>query len=173
MQISPVFQQHLCFTYKHFTHKNSIVHGLNHWQNVWHNALFLSEKEGVDALVPQLFAVTHDFQRLTDSVDPQHGPRAARLIQNNKALQQALTAQQLKDLVYACQTHTGGKRAPNIVVGICWDADRLDITRVGIRLDAQYLTTQTAKAIATSFDAEDELIFYKRKLPYLRDLLPI
>ena len=171
MNINPIFQQHLRFTYAHFSHKKSIIHGLPHWQNVWHNAIYLSEKESIDPLVPQLFAISHDFQRLNDSIDPQHGPRAARLLKQNKLLQEMLTPQQHKDLLYACQTHTGGNRAPNLVVGVCWDSDRLDITRVGKMLDVQYLTTETAKDIAVSFAAEDEWLAYRRELPSIYNLL--
>ena len=117
------------------------------------------------------FAISHDFQRRTDSIDPQHGPRAAKKLKANPKLCDALTEEQLNDLVYACQTHTGGRKAPNMVVGICWDADRLDIGRVGIMPDPQYLTSETAKEIAISIKAEEELLLYRRRLPSLRRLL--
>ena len=128
-------------------------------------------KKGVDSLVPQLFAISHDFQRKTDSIDPQHGSRAANRLKTNKSLCDALTEEQLRNLIYACQTHTGGKKAPNLVIGICWDADRLDIGRVGIMPEAKYMTSKTAKKIATSFDAEDELWAYRRRLPSIRECL--
>ena len=110
MEVDPVFRTLLAYTYRHFSFTDSIVHGLPHWQNVWHNALYLSEKEGVDSLVPQLFAISHDFQRRNDAIDPQHGLRAAEKLQGNPILEDALTTEQFWNLRYACQTHTGGKK---------------------------------------------------------------
>ena len=50
MKIDPVFCQLLRFTHQNFSLKGSRIHGLSHWQNVWHNAIFLSEKEGLTLL---------------------------------------------------------------------------------------------------------------------------
>jgi uncharacterized protein len=45
----------------------------------------------------------------------------------------------------AFQQHTGGTYAPNVTVATCWDADRLDLPRVFIKVNPQLLCTQYAK----------------------------
>ena len=46
------------------------VHGLQHWQRVERNGLYLAKKEGGDDLVVSLFALFHDSQRVNDYEDP-------------------------------------------------------------------------------------------------------
>ncbi len=45
----------------------------------------------------------------------------------------------------ACIHHTDGKTAANVTVQTCWDADRLDLGRVGIKPHPKYLCTEAAK----------------------------
>jgi uncharacterized protein len=40
----------------------------------------------------------------------------------------------------------------NITIGTCWDADRLDIGRVGIQPNEEFMTNPEAKRIAREFD---------------------
>jgi len=42
------------------------------------------------------------------------------------------------------------QRAVNATVATCWDADRLDLGRVGIKPDARYLFSDEAKEIANA-----------------------
>ena len=48
-------------------------------------------------------------------------------------------------LAYACTHHSDGYTEANITVQTCWDADRLDLGRVGIRPHPRYLCTAAAK----------------------------
>ncbi len=41
--------------------------------------------------------------------------------------------------------HTMGKTTGDVTVQTCWDADRLDLGRVGIRPHHKYLCTKAAK----------------------------
>ena len=45
----------------------------------------------------------------------------------------------------ACEGHSSGRTVEDITVCTCWDADRLDLGRVGIQPKAQYLCTAPAK----------------------------
>ena len=45
----------------------------------------------------------------------------------------------------ACTFHTSGKTKGDVTVQTCWDADRLDLGRVGIRPHPKYLCTGAAK----------------------------
>jgi uncharacterized protein len=52
-------------------------------------------------------------------------------------------------LQYACRWHTHGKLSSDPTVGACWDADRLDLTRVGIVPDPARMSTEAGKRLAT------------------------
>jgi uncharacterized protein len=50
------------------------------------------------------------------------------------------------DLLYhACAFHTDGLTEADLTVQVCWDADRLDLGRVGISPRRDYLCTDPAK----------------------------
>ncbi len=55
---------------------------------------------------------------------------------------------QWADLLFAIHDHTKGKTSTCKTIGTCWDADRLDLSRVGTRLNADYLSTAAARAEA-------------------------
>jgi hypothetical protein len=42
--------------------------------------------------------------------------------------------------------HTDGHITDDPLVGACWDADRLDLPRVGIAPDPRYLSTQAGRS---------------------------
>ena len=45
----------------------------------------------------------------------------------------------------ACAGHTHERTHPDITIQTCWDADRLDLGRVGMTPDPYYLGTEAAK----------------------------
>lgn len=128
------------------THRDSYLHGEAHWRAVTYTALRLAPGvPGADPVVGFLFGLLHDSQRLNDGHDPQHGPRAARLAQSlfDQGLL-ALSADQLGHLVDAIDRHTVGRRSDHPTIGLCWDADRLNLWRVGIAPRAEFLSTDAA-----------------------------
>jgi uncharacterized protein len=48
----------------------------------------------------------------------------------------------------ACAQHTGGRRDDSQTVLACWDSDRLDLARAGIRPDPRLLGTAPARDLA-------------------------
>lgn len=122
------------------------IHGAPHWARVRKNGLRLAALTGAQTRVVEAFAFVHDSCRINDNTDPEHGPRAAefarRLVHGKKLL---LVADGLELLVRACEGHSTGRTVEDITVGTCWDADRLDLGRVGIRPNAKYLCTEPAK----------------------------
>ena len=124
----------------------SRIHGELHWRTVGANGLWLAETlDGADTYVIFLFALLHDSMRENDSVDPRHGPRAAAFaIQLDGEGLLGTTPAQLETLRYACFEHTDGLVSSDPTVGVCWDADRLDLPRVGIQPDPARFSTARA-----------------------------
>lgn len=122
------------------------IHGASHWARVKYHGVSLARDLGLDTRIPSLFAVIHDSQRRNDDHDPEHGPRAAEYadwLWHKGWIDLEPAAMQL--LIQACEEHSDGHVDADPVVQVCWDADRLDLGRVGIRPDARYLCTDAAK----------------------------
>jgi uncharacterized protein len=116
------------------------THGIPHWSRVLETALRLAEHTGADPQVVTLFSVFHDARRLNEGTDPDHGRRGADLALQLRPLLE-ITDPQLEQLTYACIHHTEGLIDADPTVQTCWDADRLDLWRVGITpLDSQLCT---------------------------------
>lgn len=81
--------------------------------------------------------------RENDGRDPEHGPRAAALARELAA--DGLLPVELDTLVEACELHADGLVTDDPVVGACWDADRLDLWRVGQIVDPSLLSTTEAR----------------------------
>lgn len=128
--------------------RKTSFHGLWHWEKVEKNALALAKKTpGSDPLVVQLFALLHDCKRENEDEDPLHGHRAADYIKN---LHLKISEQQREILMEACRYHNDGQVSTDPTIGVCWDADRLDLTRVGIIPDPQLLSTHAGKTMIWS-----------------------
>ena len=126
---------------------HSSIHGLHHWQTVARNGLYLAQYSGADQDVVKHFAYFHDSRRENEGHDPEHGPRAATFLKAIRA-EVALDDNQFQLLIRACSGHTHATRNECPTLGTCWDADRLDLGRVGIRPCSRYLFTDRAKGIA-------------------------
>lgn len=131
---------------EHFALDWTGIHGAPHWSRVRENGLRLAEATGANIRVVEAFAFVHDSCRRNDNHDPEHGARAGDfahwLVKCDKL---SLTSAELDLLVRACDGHSDGFLIEDITVCTCWDADRLDLGRVGIRPDPQYLCTDAAK----------------------------
>lgn len=121
------------------------IHGPAHWQRVRENGLRLAAVTGADVHVVELFAYLHDACRQSDGRDRDHGPRAAALAWSLQGTLLHLSKPDLELLAYACEYHTRGLTEANVTVQTCWDADRLDLGRIGIRPDPDRLCTPTAR----------------------------
>ncbi len=121
------------------------VHGFRHWQRVRNNGLRLANFTGASIEIVELFSVLHDLKRLNDDYDPDHGKRAAEFIRTIQGNRIFLAEDDLEMLCYACEFHTAGLTEADFTVQTCWDADRLDLGRVGIRPDKDRLCTDAAK----------------------------
>jgi len=130
---------------------NSTVHGVKHWKQVESNGLYLARFNQADQDVISYFACFHDCMRENEYEDIEHGFRGALFARKHRHLID-LNETQFQQLVDACEGHTYGERPKCITINTCWDADRLDIGRVGIQPDSEYLYSSEAKRIANSKD---------------------
>lgn len=131
------------------------VHGISHWDRVYRNGLLLL-KCGVNPVVVGLFAYLHDSCRENDSEDIKHGPRAAEFIETiRKTYLADISEEEIELLKEACRLHTTTLKTGNPTIDACFDADRLDIWRVGIVPDPDRLATERGKAIASNTEYSD------------------
>ena len=130
-------------------------HGIAHWARVLENGLRLAEETGADIEVVQLFAILHDSQRINEGGDPKHGPRAAAYTLELRGLVFDLPDPGFRLLHRACAGHTHERTHPDITIQTCWDADRLDLGRVGITPHPSRLCTDAAKRPETIKWADD------------------
>ena len=88
----------------------------------------------------------HDSQRCHEGRDRDHGPRAAQFVRRLQAEGTLeLSSTDLDLLMLACEGHSEGIREAPLIVQVCWDADRLDLVRVGIRPEPKRLCTVPAR----------------------------
>lgn len=146
---------------QHSTTKMGGFHGPKHWSRVESNGLKLAALSGANSLVVSLFALFHDAARLNDDFDPEHGQRGAQLALSLRDQLPPLTESEFAMLVYACSNHTDGLHHPDPTIGTCWDADRLDLGRVGIEPDPNYFSTSAGRMECLRRNAVMRRRFYK------------
>ena len=127
------------------TNSRSRIHGPEHWSRVAANGLALAtETTGADKHVVFLFALLHDSMRENDTYDPEHGPRAADLALELFTLLK-IDHHQFQALTRALAEHDRGQVSDDPTIGCCWDADRLDLTRIGTMPDPRFFSTPSGR----------------------------
>ncbi|MBV5348834.1 hypothetical protein JZU61_04160 [bacterium] len=140
--------------YCHVISRPSDFHGVKHWQRVESNGIALAALTGANMVVVRLFAYLHDCRRVNDFHDPNHGKRAAQLIEDLRGgMLSGLTETELYQLKFACENHTDLHRCDDETVNTCFDADRLDLTRIGLVLDPLRFATLNGSRMATELNA--------------------
>ncbi len=139
------------------------VHGVSHWSRVRKNGLRLAAKTGANPAVVEIFAFLHDSKRENDDHDPFHGKRAAEFAKTLYGTLITIDKLDFERLLWACEGHTHGDCDDDITVATCWDADRLDLGRVGITPEPYKLCTEPAK--------DQEIIdwAYRRSMEWLEN----
>lgn len=123
---------------------NGGIHGIDHWSRVLINALKIAEKNNANKKILIVFSFFHDIRREHESGDPEHGLRGAKYLQTFK-YKININKNELKKAMIACEGHTSVLHHEDIDIATCWDADRLDLYRVGVKPDPEYLNTEFAK----------------------------
>jgi uncharacterized protein len=135
----------------------SYIHGDQHWRAVAEVGLrLLPDNRKADPIVVLLFALFHDSMRVNEVADPGHGQRGAELAEKLQGRCFQLPPERFGLLVEACAGHTDVRFSDDPTVGVCFDADRLNLWRVGFTPEAKYLSTDAA--------LEDELQHWSKSL---------
>ena len=121
------------------------IHGAPHWSRVRRNGLILAGHTGANTRVVEYFAFIHDLGRANDDHDPDHGIRAAAIAESIAGDLIDVSEYELGLLAEACRGHSDGHIVADVTVMTCWDADRLDLGRVGIRPDPARLCSDAAR----------------------------
>jgi uncharacterized protein len=117
------------------------THGVEHWDRVARFGKMLYQT-GVDMDVVTAFAYLHDSERKDNCEDINHGKRASKLIDTIRAsLLIELNDKQIMKLKLACELHTVKHRTGDITIDACFDADRMDLLRVGIKPSPDRMAT--------------------------------
>ncbi len=127
---------------------SSYIHGLTHWERVFRNGLMLARQSGADPRIIELFALLHDCRRENDGHDPEHGKRAAIFAGRMRSGFNDLNDQDFRVLRRALAGHNLIRLTEDITIATCWDADRLDLGRIGTVPDPSYMNTEEGRKIA-------------------------
>ena len=126
-------------------------HGISHWERVRENAELIAQSNGGNLKVVGYFAYLHDSCRENEDEDPEHGPRAVEFAKANRHIIE-LDDEEFRVMCRACSGHTfsmpDDSKVIDSTLAACWDGDRLDLTRVGITPDPQYLFSDLGKQLA-------------------------
>jgi uncharacterized protein len=123
------------------------IHGLPHWSRVWFHGRALAARLDLNPGVLAWFAFLHDSQRRNDHRDLQHGQRAAdfALRLRRQGVICELADKEFEHLCEAMRLHSDGHTIGEPAILACWDADRLDLARVGIEPRPSRLCTEPAR----------------------------
>ncbi len=145
-------------------HPGSRIHGPAHWARVSRFGEELSrlhELTDEDRQCVSVFAWTHDLARTDDEGGGQHAFDGARYLDEVwPTVFPNLSRRQVELVRTAIRYHSDGLTAEAAwyqgllnsvdrkedeaisVVGCCWDADRLDLLRLGARPRAEFMSTE-------------------------------
>ena len=117
-----------------------------HWAHVLENGLRPANVTGADIEIVQLFAVFHDPKRVKETSDPDHGRFRVEFAAELRGQVFDLSDHAFNLLYRACSGHTTHERThPDITIQTCWNADRLDLWRVGVTPHPSPRCTDAAK----------------------------
>jgi len=118
------------------------MHGERHWRAVAWAGLRISElRPDLSRIILVAFGLLHDCRRETDDWDPDHGARAARVALRSRPLKRLAGVEGRELVAEACRLHERGPITPaSAQIGACWDADRVNLVRLGFSLDPRYFS---------------------------------
>ena len=138
-----------------------VTHGKEHWDRVAKFGRMLYQ-EGADMDIIMAFAYLHDSERKDNAEDVEHGKRASKLIDTIRYSHlRGLSDEQIKKLKRACELHSIEHKTGDITIDICFDADRMDLLRVGIAPLPERMATKRGAEIVSDLHNYD---YYENNL---------
>jgi uncharacterized protein len=122
-------------------------HGVEHWARVLENGMRLASATGANAEVVTMFALFHDSRRVSEDRDDGHGLRGAEYARTMRGSLIHLGDHDFELLYEACRLHSDGHTDGDLTLQVCWDADRLDLGRVGVTPTSHRLCTPAAREL--------------------------
>ena len=114
------------------------------------NGLLLATQTGADRDVVRLFAIFHDARRVYEGTDDGHGARGAAFAAELRGRHFELDDARFALFTEACTWHTDRDFSANPTIATCWDADRLDLGRVGLIPNPKCMSTAFGRKIAAA-----------------------
>lgn len=142
------------------------IHGAPHWARVLLNGRAIAARCEARLDVIELFAFLHDSCRHSDGRDVHHGRRAVDFAHRLRGDVLHIDNAGFELLAEACSTHSAGGTAGDLTVRACWDADRLDLWRVGITPDPRRMATTAACEPAVFEQAQARALAWVRSRRY-------
>lgn len=132
--------------------KNSVIHGISHWSRVFYYGATLSKIHNIDLEIIAYFSIFHDSKRMLEDDEPEHGPSAAEFFKKLDSI--IFIKPENKEIIYeACRTHNLVDSTDIKEIGVCYDADRLDLWRVSLEPSDKYLHFDISKQNETKDSA--------------------
>jgi uncharacterized protein len=127
--------------------KGSKARGPERWKRVALTGLEVASlTPGCDPEIVVLYAILCDSQRENEGDDPDHVKRALRFARSLREIGVfELSDERMALLERAIRDHEKGRTSRNPTIGACFDADRLNLWRVGVQPDPRLLSTAAAK----------------------------
>ncbi len=131
--------------YNYFRLDKHGEHGYEHWIRVIQNGLAIAKNIDGNEKIVIAFGFFHDVERITDGDDPEHGFRGGEFAKKYKN-RLGLTESEFDKLYNACEGHNYRKHTTDKDIGMCWDADRLDLYRDKIIPDPDFLNSDYSRS---------------------------
>jgi uncharacterized protein len=123
----------------------TFIHGLPHLRQVAYVAARLAACEGADWMQAMVGGFLHDCARKDDGGGQEHAFESARVAK--VVLGRHYSNMDVQRLLYAISHHAGGSTTQDPLIGSIWDADRLDLVRLGAEIDQGLLSTVHARRL--------------------------
>ncbi|MFA6383329.1 MAG: HD domain-containing protein [Parcubacteria group bacterium] len=131
---------------------SSAVHNVKHVLKTVRNSSIIAKSvcpEKIDDV--KMGALLHDIGRVDDfDRESTHAQKGAAIAYEILAKYFRNAPLDFKKILFAVKYHSRGKISRDPVIGAIWDGDRLDLERVGMKVNPKYLSTKKAKEIMRS-----------------------
>jgi uncharacterized protein len=137
---------------KPFMKNEEGIHGLAHSLRAAHFAKMIAKSECPGSLDDTIIgAFLHDIGRTDDSNDRTHASRSAEIAE--ELLKRHWPDLNHEKILFAIMRHGDGLISEDPIIGTIWDADRLDLSRLGIKINPELISTEKARQILTLMKA--------------------